>query len=117
MTTPTWTSVPDVAEMLELPLRRVRTLITDRALLAIPVGTEAIRSVPAQFLLPAGHPKGPAPLPALRGTIIVLADAGLTDREIVDWLFAERSELGASPLAALHQGRTTTVRRLAQTVG
>lgn len=120
MTTPTWLPVPEVAEALGLPLRKVRTLIEERALLAPPVpreGGEPIRSVPAQFLLPAGHPKGPAPLPALRGTIVVLADAGLSELEIIDWLFAEHAELGTTPIAALHGGRTTTVRRVAQTVG
>ena len=120
MTTPTWLPVPDVAEALGLPLRKVRTLIEERALLAPPVPRadgESIRSVPAEFQLPEGHPKAPGPLPALRGTIVVLLDAGLTESEIVDWLFEEHPELGQSPIAALHRGRTTTVRRVAQTIG
>src|SRR5699024_76348 len=117
---PTWLPVPDVAEALGVPLRSVRTLIEEHALLAPPVPRgdgESIRSVPAEFLLPAGHPKAPAPLPSLRGTIVVLLDAGLTEAEIVDWLFADHPELGETPIAALHRGRTTTVRRVAQTVG
>src|SRR5699024_10010441 len=110
MTSPTWLTVPDVAEILGVPLRRVRSLIEDRALLTLPIGPDSIRSIPAEFLLGADHPKGPAPMPALRGTILLLADAGLDDEEVVQWLFSEHAELGTSPIAALRDGRTTTVR-------
>lgn len=117
MTAPTWLTVPEVAEILDVPLRKVRSLIEDRALLALRIGPDSIRSIPAEFLLGSEHPKGPGPLPALRGTILLLADAGLDDPQIVQWLFGEHAELGTSPMAALHQGRTTTVRRVAQTIG
>ena len=54
------------------------------------------------------------PVPELHGTAIVLADAGFSDAEALDWLLDEEDSLGATPIAALRAGRKAEVRRVAQ---
>ena len=56
------------------------------------------------------------PLSSLRGTIIVLQDAGFTDDEVIDWLLAPDDELGRSPIDALLAGHKSAVRRVARTL-
>ena len=63
---------------------------------------------PAEFL------RDGAPVPELHGTAIVLADAGFTDAEALEWLIGEDDSLGTSPIAALRAGRKAEVRRVAQ---
>jgi hypothetical protein len=41
-------------------------------------------------------------------------DGGFTSEEALDWLIEDNEELGASPVAALRQGRKKEVRRIAQ---
>jgi hypothetical protein len=65
--------------------------------------------VPSVFLV-EGHP-----LSSLRGTIIVLLDAGFTDDEVIDWLLNPEESIGVAPLEALRAGRKAEVRRVAQT--
>jgi hypothetical protein len=88
---------------------RVRRLIEDRQLLA--VRRDGILQVPAVFL------EGDAPLPELRGTIIVLADDGFTDEQAMQWLLEVDDSLGTSPIEALRTGRKAEVRRVAQALG
>ena len=57
-----------------------------------------------------------APLGSLRGTIIVLQDAGFSDDEVIDWLLADEESIGAAPIEALRRGRKAEVRRVAQTL-
>lgn len=66
--------------------------------------------VPAVFLVD-GHP-----LSSLRGTIIVLQDAGFSDDEAIDWLLTEEESIGLAPIEALRQGRKSEVRRVAQSL-
>ena len=66
--------------------------------------------VPAVFLVD-GHP-----LASLRGTIIVLQDAGFSDDEAIDWLLSEEDSIGSAPIDALRAGRKSEVRRVAQTL-
>ncbi|HKT57935.1 MAG TPA: Rv2175c family DNA-binding protein, partial [Microbacterium sp.] len=51
---------------------------------------------------------------SLRGTVIVLQDAGFTDDEVIDWLFAVEDSIGRPPLDALLEGRKSEVRRVAR---
>lgn len=107
--TPTeWLTMPDLVEALDQPLGRVRRLIDEHYL----VGTRrnGVFTVPGVFIVD-GHP-----LPSLRGTIIVLQDAGFTDDEVVDWLLSDEETLGRSPIAALLAGHKSEVRRLARTL-
>ena len=65
-----WLPLPDVAELLDVSITKVRGLLDERALAAIRVGDRRIRSVPAAFLMD-GHV-----LESHKGTIVVLSDAG-----------------------------------------
>lgn len=105
----TWLTMPDLVEILDEPLGRVRRLIAEQYL----VGStrEGKFAVPSVFIAEG------QPLSSLRGTIIVLADAGLSDDEIIDWLLGENDELGRTPIAALLDGHKSSVRRVARTLG
>ncbi len=102
----TWLTVPDLVEMLGSTPSRIRRLIDDRHLLAARI--DGVLRVPAAFL------RDDAPLPELHGTAMVLADAGFTDDESLEWLLGEEDSLGTTPIAALRAGRKAEVRRVAQ---
>lgn len=104
-----WLTVPDLVELLGLSPSRVRRQIEERVLPA--TRREGVLAVPADFV------RDGAALPELRGTALVLADAGFSDDEIVEWLIAVEPELGESPIAALRAGRKSHVRRIAQGLG
>lgn len=101
-----WLTVPDLVELLGLTPSRIRKLIDDHHLLATRI--DGILKVPAAFL------RDGAPVPELHGTAIVLADAGFSDAEAVEWLLGEEDSLGTTPIAALRAGRKSEVRRVAQ---
>lgn len=101
-----WLTVPDIVEMLGQTPSRIRRLIDDRHLLAARV--DGVLKVPALFL------RDGAPLPELHGTAMVLADAGFSDAEALEWLLEEEDSLGTTPIAALRAGRKAEVRRVAQ---
>ncbi len=105
-----WTTVPDVAELLDLSLARVRQLLADRHLLSLRVGPRNVVSIPAKFVTEEG------PRPELRGTFTVLADGGMNDEEILRWLFTpdETLPVEGAPIDALLAGHKTEVRRRAQ---
>jgi hypothetical protein len=103
-----WLTVPDLVELLGIPQGRVRRLLEDRILLGTRV--DGVLKVPADFILD-GEPLGD-----LRGTIMVLGDAGFHDDEIVHWLITEEDSLGVRPIDALRTGRKTEVRRVAQSL-
>ena len=102
----TWLTIPDVVEKLGVGVSKVRRLIEDRHLLARRI--DGVWHVPDVFL------REGQPLPELRGTLILLADAGFSDDEALDWLIEEEELLGTSPIAALRAGRKAEVRRTAQ---
>jgi len=103
-----WLAVPDVADRLGTDPGRVRRLLQDHCLVGIRRGEPRTLQVPAALLLED------QPLPDLRGTLIVLADAGFTDEEALRWLFTADDSLPGSPVEALRAGRKTEVRRRAQ---
>ena len=106
---PEWWFVPDIAERLGLSLSQVRRILDDREVLAARVGKNKAVGVPAAFFDTEG------PLPALRGTFTVLADAGLSDTEILEWLFTTDESLPGpgAPIDNLHAGFKTEIRRRA----
>lgn len=107
--TPTdWLTMPDLVEALDEPLGRVRRLIDEHYLIGS--RRSGVFAVPSVFLVD-GHP-----LSSLRGTIIVLQDAGFTDDEVIDWLLAFDDSLERSPIDALLTGHKSAVRRLARTL-
>jgi hypothetical protein len=106
----TWLTVPELVDVLGVPQGRVRRLIEDYSLLAARV--DGVLKVPADFV------KDGEPLSELRGTVIVLHDAGFSDDEAMNWLLTESELLGAvAPIDALRAGRKAEVRRVAQALG
>ncbi|WP_411376144.1 Rv2175c family DNA-binding protein [Arthrobacter sp. MPF02] len=105
-----WLPLPDVAGILNIPITRVHSLIDERALAAVRIGERNIRSVPAAFIQD-GHI-----VDSLKGTIVVLADAGYSDEDLIVWLFTEDESLRGRPIDALREGRKTEIRRRAQTL-
>lgn len=104
-----WLTVPDLVELMGESPSRVRRMMEERVLPA--TRRDNVLVVPASFLRDA------APLPELRGTAIVLADAGFDNDEIVRWLIEPEATLGESPIDALRAGRKAFVRRVAQGLG
>lgn len=113
MTTPaasrTWLTVPDLVDLLGVPQGRVRRLIEDHALLGMRI--DGVLKVPADFV------RDGEPLPELRGTVIVLHDAGFSDEEALTWLLEPEESLATAPIDALRAGRKAEVRRVAQALG
>lgn len=107
----TWLTLPQVADQLDVIVTRVHNMIKDRHLLDVRLGEENIRYVPAAFLTEQGI------LKPLRGTIMVLEDAGFDGEEIIRWLFTDDDSLPGRPIDALHEGRKTEIRRRAQAMG
>lgn len=103
-----WLPLPDVAELLDIAVTRVHSLISDRSLLALRIGERKIRSVPAEFFTDNEV------LDSLKGTLAVLTDAGFSDEEALTWLFTNDDSLPGRPIDALRSGRKTEIRRRAQ---
>lgn len=107
--TPTdWLTLPDLVELTGESLGRVRRMLDEHQLVA--TRRHGAPTVPSVFLVEG------SPLSALRGTIIVLQDAGFSDDEVIDWLLAPEESIGLSPIDALRAGRKSEVRRVAQTL-
>jgi len=105
-----WLPLPDVAQLLDVSITKVHSLLDDRSLAALRVGERRIRSVPAAFIQ-----EGQV-VDSLRGTIIVLSDAGYSDEDLIVWLFTTDDSLRGRPIDALREGRKTEIRRRAQTL-
>ncbi|NUR80261.1 MAG: helix-turn-helix domain-containing protein [Dermatophilaceae bacterium] len=105
-----WLTVPDAAERLGVPLSRVRQMVADREVLAARIGERKVTAIPAKFVDETG------PRPELRGTFTVLADGGMDDAEIIEWLFTPDATLPVegAPIDALRAGHKTEIRRRAQ---
>lgn len=101
-----WLTIPDLVDLLGVPPSKVHRLIEDRQLLATRI--DGVLRVPAAFL------RDGEPLHELRGTIMLLADAGYSDDEAMRWLTSEDDSLGVAPIDALRAGRKAEVRRVAQ---
>lgn len=102
--------MPDLVDALGIPQGRVRRLLDENVLLAVRV--DGVLKVPADFI------RDGEPLTELKGTIVVLHDAGYSDDETMQWLLAETDLLGGvAPIDALRAGRKAEVRRVAQSLG
>lgn len=102
-----WLTIPDISEMLDLKVTRVHNLIADRNLLAVRDPETNVRKVPALFM------REDRVLESLKGTLVVLDDAGFTDEEAITWLYTEDDSLPGRPIDALIDGRKTEIRRRA----
>lgn len=101
-----WLTLPELVEVLDLPLGRVRRLVDESHLLGS--RRDGVFRVPAVFVVDG------RPLASLRGTVIVLRDAGFSDDEAIDWLLTPEDSIGVAPIEALLAGRKSEVRRVAQ---
>lgn len=104
----TWLALAEIVDLTGEPLGRVRRLLDEKHLIGS--RREGALRVPDVFFVDA------APLASLRGTIIVLHDAGFSDDEAIDWLLATDESIGVAPIEALRAGRKSEVRRVAQTL-
>ncbi|MCL1869540.1 MAG: Rv2175c family DNA-binding protein [Promicromonosporaceae bacterium] len=113
---PSWLTLPDLAERLDLDISKVRGLVRDRYVVGLKRGERTTFQVPEAFLV-ASEDGGEQVIPTLRGTVVVLGDQGLPDDEILEWLFTVEPALGVAPVEALRAGRRAEVRRVAQAIG
>ncbi|WP_129360966.1 MULTISPECIES: Rv2175c family DNA-binding protein [Micrococcaceae] len=102
-----WTTIPDVAETLDVKVTRVHALITEGQLIAVR-DDDGVRRVPALFM------REDRVLESLKGTLTVLRDSGFDDEEAIRWLYTEDDSLPGRPIDALQEGRKTEIRRRAQ---
>jgi len=100
------TTVPEVAEALDVPVTRVRQLIRDRRLLA--VRHDGVLRIPADFV------QGGQVLKGLPGLLTVLFDAGYDEESALRWLFETDDSLPGTPVQALRENRGREVHRRAQ---
>ncbi len=105
-----WLPLPDLAEALDISIKKVHSLIDERAIICVRVGARNIRSVPADFVLDGQL------VDSLKGTISVLKDSGYEDEELLVWLFTADDSLPGTPMEALRAGRKTEIRRRAQSL-
>lgn len=96
----------EVAQLLGVSPNRVRQLLRDGRLMAVPGSGNA--KIPAEFL------RDGAVLTHLPGLLTVLRDGGFSDQEAFDWLFRDDESLPGSPVQALRNNRHTEVTRRAQ---
>ena len=108
---PSWLTFPDIAELLDIDVTRVRQLVRDRQVIALRRGENNVLMVPEAFIQNRHVLKG------LPGTLTLLKDARYSDEEAVRWLFTPDDTLPGSPVDALVGNRGTEIRRRAQALG
>ena len=96
----------EVAQLLGTSPNRVRQLLHDRKLMAVPGSGNG--KIPADFI------QGGAVLKHLPGLLTVLYDGRFTDEEAFEWLFRADDSLPGTPVEALRGDRHTEVTRRAQ---
>jgi hypothetical protein len=99
-------SPSEVAQLLGTSPNRVRQLLRDRRLMAVPGSGNG--KIPADFLQDGEI------LKHLPGLLTVLRDGGFSDEETFEWLFREDDSLPGTPVQALRDNRHTEVTRRAQ---
>lgn len=85
---------------------RLHRLIEDHYLIA--AKHEGELRIPAMFI------RDGEPLAGLRGTLTLLEDHGITEREAMTWLLSEDDFIGATPAETLAAGHKSTVRKAVQ---
>ena len=88
-----WTTLPDIAEDTGVGISKVRRWVEDRAIAGFKHGDPMVFRVPTLFI------DGEAPVPALKGTLILLEDAGYDAEAAIAWLFTPDDTLLASASA------------------
>ena len=96
----------EVARLLGVSQNRVRQLIREGKLVAVPGSGNS--QIPADFV------QDGAILRHLPGLLTVLKDGGFSDEEAFEWLFRADDSLPGTPVQALRDDRHTEVTRRAQ---
>src|SRR4051812_6229987 len=96
----------EVAQLLGTSPNRVRQLLRDRKLMAVPGSGNG--KIPADFV------QDGVILKHLAGLLTVLQDGGFSDEEAFEWLFRADDSLPGTPVQALRDDRHTEVTRRAQ---
>ena len=104
-----WLSIDEVAEMLGISHGKVRRLIEEKYLFSHRVNREPM--IPADIIVDG------EPLSSIHGTLVLLADLGMSDAEAIAWLYDVNPELGTEPMTSLLAGHKAPVRRAAQGLG
>jgi hypothetical protein len=105
-----WVDWAGAAQLLGIPVSKVRTMIRDHELAAAVPSPGAGQQVPAAFIQDGFVVKG------LPGLLTVLHDGGYDDRECIAWLFID-DDLPGRPIDALRENRGAEVKRRAQALG
>lgn len=103
-----WLNLPEVAQILDIPVTKVHRLIETGNLLQVRDEETKIRKVPALFL------QDSQVVAHLPGTINLLRDKGFSSEEIIIWLFEEDDTLPGRPIDQLRNSQRGEVRRRAQ---
>lgn len=101
-----WITVPEAAELLNLPLGKVHRLIDEHELFTVRI--DGVKKIPAELIVDG------EPLASLKGTISVLIDSNFELDEAIEWLYTPDETLPGTPMQALLDGRKTEIRRRAQ---
>lgn len=106
---PVWLSVPEAAQLQGISLSATRAQLKERQLVGVRRGPNKAISIPAVFVTEEG------PRPEIRGTVIVLSDGGMSDVELLRWLFTPDDTLpvSGSPMDCILAGHKTEIRRRA----
>lgn len=96
----------EAADKLGIVPRRIKQLWAEHDLLK--VVHDGKPHVPAECLIKDEY--GWIPLPSLRGTIMMLLDAGFTDAEATNWIMTYQEELNERPIDSLRRNRIRDVR-------
>ena len=101
-------TVPDLVERFSSTPSKIRGLLRDQYIAGIRI--DGVLSIPAEFV------RENETLEGLRGSLIQLADAGLTNDQAIAWLLSDNDELGCRPIDSLIAGHKAQVRRAAQSL-
>jgi hypothetical protein len=102
-----WVDWHAAAELLGVPVSRVRTMIREHELAAAVPAPGAGQQIPAAFIQDGLVVKG------LPGLLTVLHDGQYDDRECIAWLFLD-DDLPGRPIDALRENRGAEAKRRAQ---
>jgi hypothetical protein len=102
-----WLDWHATAQLLGVPVSRVRTMIREHELAAAVPSPGAGQRVPGAFIQDGLVVKG------LSGLLTVMHDNGYDDRECIAWLFLD-DDLPGRPIDALRENRGAEVKRRAQ---
>lgn len=108
-------SVPEIGHMLGIRQQSVRSMLSDKKLLAVRRGPNHALSISADQIVEKDGVH--VALPSFNGTLTMLADRGYSDEEAHTWLYSQEPELGTTPMQALREGRHRAVRRVVVGLG